>query len=135
MVGGTKTGSSSNVCKCTVGIDASQLYPYALCQPKPSGLYTRCDFNADLHRFKPRSNKARHFERTVIAFFQSSRPEYTIEKLYTTGTQCENDCFIADGFLAHCSTVLEALGCFYRFCECQEVQPGQSEEDIVKGHR
>ena len=32
---------SSNMCKSIVGIDGSQLYPYSMCQPMPSGLYTR----------------------------------------------------------------------------------------------
>ena len=32
---------SSNLCKSIVGIDASHLYPYSMCQPKPTGLYTR----------------------------------------------------------------------------------------------
>ena len=32
---------SSNLCKSIVGIDASQLYPYSMCQPMPIGLYTR----------------------------------------------------------------------------------------------
>ena len=103
------------------------------CQPMPTGLYTRWEFNADLHRFKPRSNKARSFENMVMAFFQSSRPECKIESFYTIGTQRKIDCFSVDGFCGHCSTVFEALGCFYHFCECQEVQPGLTEEDIVKG--
>ena len=32
---------STNLCKSIVGIDASQLYPYSMCQPMPTGLYTR----------------------------------------------------------------------------------------------
>ena len=32
---------SANICKSIVGIDASQLYPYSMCQPMPTGLYTR----------------------------------------------------------------------------------------------
>ena len=53
----TRIRSSSNTCKSIVGIDASQLYPYAMCQLMPTGLYTRWEFNADLQRFKPRSKK------------------------------------------------------------------------------
>ena len=37
----TFIGKSSNLCKSIVGIDASQLYPYSMCQPMPTGLYTR----------------------------------------------------------------------------------------------
>ena len=32
---------STNLCKSIVGIDASQLYPYSMCQPMSTGLYTR----------------------------------------------------------------------------------------------
>ena len=32
---------SKNLCKSIVGIDASQLYPYSMCQDMPTGLYTR----------------------------------------------------------------------------------------------
>ena len=42
-----------------VGIGASQLYPYAMCQPMPTWLYTRWEINANLKRFKPRSKKTR----------------------------------------------------------------------------
>ena len=31
---------SGNQCKPIVGIDASQLYPYSMCQPMPTGLST-----------------------------------------------------------------------------------------------
>ena len=29
---------STSLCKSIVGIDASQLYPYSMCQPMPTGL-------------------------------------------------------------------------------------------------
>ena len=34
--------NSSNLYKSIVGIDASQLYPYSMCQPMPTGSYTQC---------------------------------------------------------------------------------------------
>ena len=37
---------STNLCKSIVGIDASQLYRYSMCQPMPAGLYTRWDFDS-----------------------------------------------------------------------------------------
>ena len=98
MVGETKVRSSSKICKCLVVFDASQLYPHAMCQPMPTGIYTREEFNADLHRFKRRSNKARSLENMVMAFFQSSRPECKNEEFYTTGTQLKLNCFSVDGF-------------------------------------
>ena len=32
---------SSNLCKSIVGIDANQPYPYSMCQPMPTGRYSR----------------------------------------------------------------------------------------------
>ena len=69
VVGETYIRDSANVCKTIVGIDASQLYPYSMCQPMPSGLYTRWEFDQDLQRFKPRQNKSRKFENTVMSYF------------------------------------------------------------------
>ena len=131
----THIRSSSNTCKSIVGIDASQLYPYAMCQPMPTGLYTNWEFNVDLQRFKPRSNKTRSFEIMVLAFFQNSRPERNIESFYTTGTQGKIDAYSVDGFCSHCNMIFEALGCFYHFCECQEGQICLTDEDLLKGKR
>ena len=44
---------SRNVCKCIVGIDARQLYPYSMCQLLPTGLYTRWDYDTESNRFIP----------------------------------------------------------------------------------
>ena len=58
---------SSNICKPIVGIDASQLYPYSMCQPMPTGVYTRWDFDIKTSRFTPRQNKNRSFENMVMS--------------------------------------------------------------------
>ena len=59
----TRIHSSSNTCKSIVGIGASHLYPYAMCQPMPTVFYIRWEVDADLQRFKPRSNKTTTFEK------------------------------------------------------------------------
>ena len=41
VVDATLIRKSSNLCKSIVGIDASQPYPYLMCQAMPAGLYTR----------------------------------------------------------------------------------------------
>ena len=41
---------SGNICKPIVGIDASQLYPYFMCQPMPTGLYTRWEYDTEYNR-------------------------------------------------------------------------------------
>ena len=62
---------SSNICKSIVGIDASQLYPYSLCQDMPTGLYTRWEFDTDMQKFKARHNRTRTFENMVMYFYQN----------------------------------------------------------------
>ena len=37
----TFISKSTIMCKSIVGIDASQLHPFSMCQPMPTGLYTR----------------------------------------------------------------------------------------------
>ena len=49
--------NSEIICKSIVGIDASQLYPYSMCQPMPTGLYTRWEYDTESNRFKPQQNK------------------------------------------------------------------------------
>ena len=65
--------NSANICKSTVWIDASQLYPYSMCQPMPTGLYTRWDFDSETSRLIPRQNKTRSFEHMVISNEQDQK--------------------------------------------------------------
>ena len=126
---------STNICKSIVGIDASQPYLYSMCQPMPTGLYTRWDFDSETNRFTPRQNKTRSFENMVMSYFQRTRPECEIESLFTTGRQKKIDCFSVDRVCSHCNTVFEAMGCFYHLSLCQELRPSLAEEDIQLGSR
>ena len=105
--------SSEKICISIVGIDASQLYLYSMCQPMPTGLYTWWEYDTESNSFKPQQNKSRNFENMVISFLQWQRPDCKIESFYTTGTQRKVDCFKVHGFCAHYNTVFEAMGCFY----------------------
>ena len=78
---------SSNLCKSNVGIDASQLYPYSMCQPMPTQLYTRWEYDSETKKFTARQNKSRSFENMVMSYFQQIRPECKIESNITTGRQ------------------------------------------------
>ena len=42
----------TNVCKSIVQIESSQLYPCSMCQPIPTGLCTRYEFDADLRKIQ-----------------------------------------------------------------------------------
>ena len=126
---------SNNICKTIVGIDASQLYPFSMCQAMPTGLYTRWEFDTNLQKFKARQNKIRKFENMVTSFYQANRPECTIESIYTTGKQKKIDSFSVDGFCGHCQTIFEALGCYYHFCPCRETRPNLNEDEFEFGIR
>ena len=102
---------SSNLFKPIVGIDASQLFSYSMCQPMPTGLYTRWECDSEKKRFTARQNKSRFFEKVVLSFFQQGRPVCKIESNVTTGRQHKIGCFSVDGICSLCNNVFEAMGC------------------------
>ena len=135
VVDETSIRKSASICNSIVGIDASELYPYSICQPMPTGLSTRWEFDSETSRFTPRQNKTRSFENMIMSYFQRGRPECEIESFFTTGRQKKIDCFSVDDFCSHCNTVFEAMGCFYHFCSCQQLHPSLTEEDIQRGSK
>ena len=72
---------STNLCESIVGIDASPLYSYSMCQPMPTGLYTRWNYESESRKFMPRQNKTRSFQNIVLSYFQQTRPECRIESM------------------------------------------------------
>ena len=106
---------SINICKLIVGIDASQLYPYSMCQPMPTGLYARWDINSKTSRFTPRQNKTLSFENMVMTYFQRTRPDCKIESFYTTGRQKKIDRFSIDGFFLNAKFCLKQWVAFTTF--------------------
>ena len=124
---------TTNLCKSIVGTDASQLYPYSMCQPMPTGLYTRWEYDSETKRFTARQNKSPSFENMVLSYFQQSRPNCRIESNVTTGRQKKIDCFSVDGLYYHCNTVFEAMGCFFHYCPCQEARPSLSDNKNQRG--
>ena len=135
VVDETSIRKCTNICKSIIGIDASQLYPSSTCQPMSNGVYTRWDIDSETIRFTPRQNKTLSFEIMVMSYFRRTGPDCKIERFYTTGRQNKIDCFSVDGFCSHCNTVIEAMGCFYHFCPCQELRPSLTKEDIKRGSR
>ena len=69
----------------------------------------------------------------VMSNVQRITPGCSIESFYTTGTQRRVDCSNADGFCGHCNTMIEAKGCFYHYCPCQDARRALSEKDIHRG--
>ena len=132
LVDETFVRKSTNMCKSIVGIDASQLYPSSMCQPMPTGLYTRWEYKSETQRFAPRQNKLSSFENMVFSFSQRLRPD-KIESFVTTGRQKKIDFFSVDGVCNRCNTVFKAMGCYYHYCSCQEARPSLSETDIERG--
>ena len=124
---------STNLCKSIVGIDANNVYSYWMCQPMPSGLYTRWNYDTEYQKFIPRQNKTRSFENMVFSYFQQTRPECKIESNVTTGRQKKIDCFSVDGICNHCNTVFETMGCYFHYCPCQEARPSLTDNKITRG--
>ena len=92
---------SSNLSKSNVGIDVSQLYPYSMCQPMATALYTRWEYDSETKRFTACQNKSSYFEKMVLIYFQRSRPHCRNESSVTTGRQEKIDGFSVDGFSYH----------------------------------
>ena len=130
MVDETFIKNSSNVCKSIVGVDASQLYPFSMCQDMPTGLYTRLEFDTHMQKLKGRHKRSGNFENMVISYYQETRPECKNESFFTSGTQKNIDCFNADCYCDHCKTVFEAKECYYHFCSCQEAQAALTDQDV-----
>ena len=68
---------SANQRICTSQLSAktqanSVRIPYSLCQPMPTGLYARWNYDSESQKFIPRQNKTRSFENMVLAFFQKN---------------------------------------------------------------
>ena len=114
---------SSNLCRSIVGIEASQLYPYSMCQPMPTRLYTRWEYDSETKIFKARQNKSRSFENMVLSYFQQSRPDCKIESNVTAGRQKKINCFNVDGICFHCNTVFEAMRCYYHYAPVKKHVP------------
>ena len=104
-----------------------------MCQPMPTGLYTRWEYDSKTKRFSARQNKSRSFENMVPSYFQQSRPDCKIESNVTSGRQKKIHCFSVDGICFLCNTDSEAVGCYYRYCPCQEARPSLTDTHIEKG--
>ena len=122
--------NSSNVCISVVGIDASQLYPFSMCQDMPTGLYTRWEFDTDMQKFKARHNRSHKFENMVISSTMNKDQNAKLRVFSDLENRKKIDCFTVDGFCDHCKTVLEAMGCYYNFCSRQEGRPSLTDNDI-----
>ena len=114
VVDETFVRNSSNAYKSIVGIDASQLYPFSMCQDMPKRLSKRWEFDSDMQKFKARIKRSRNFVNMVMSYYQETRPECRVESFHTSGNQ-KIACFNVDGLCDNCKTVFEAMGCCYHF--------------------
>ena len=67
-----------------------------------------------------------------MSYFQRFRPQCKVESFLATGTQKKLDAYSVDGFCGHWNTVFEAMGCFFRYCQCQEARSSLTEEEIQR---
>ena len=78
VVVGTPIGDSTNCCKTIVGIDASQLKPYSMCQATPTSQYRRWILHFDSAKLKPPQIKTRDFEKMVMSYSQRIKPQLRV---------------------------------------------------------
>ena len=77
----------TNLCKSSVRIDASQPYPFSMCQALPTGLHTRWEMHSQCGNFKLRQDRTRSYENMVMSYFQRVRPQCKVESFYMEGIQ------------------------------------------------
>ena len=130
VVDETFSREPTNIRNSTVGIHASQVYPYSMCPPIPTVLYTRRGLDSETSRLTLRQNKTRSFENMVKSHFQRTKPKCKTEGSFTTSRQKKNDSNSVDGFFSHCSFVFEAMACSYHLCPRQEVPASLTEVDV-----
>ena len=65
-------------------------------------------------------------------YFQQIHPNCKIQIQFTHKKQKKIERYLVDRFCNHCDTVFEAMGCFFRFCQCHEEKPLLF-EDIERG--
>ena len=84
------------MCKSILHNDASQLYPYLVCQPMPTVFYKHWDTNPESGKFLLRQKKTRTTEKRIMSNSQRTRSDYENESFYTTRRQKKGDCFSVD---------------------------------------
>ena len=124
---------SSNLCKSIDCIDASQLYPYSMCQPMFTGLHTRRDQESETKRFTARQDKSHSFENMVLSYLQRSWLDCKNESIVNTHRQKKIDCLGVDGICYHCNSIFEAMWCFCHYCPCQEARLSLTDTDTERG--
>ena len=98
LVDGTVNQKSTTICKSIVGNVVSQFYPYSMCQPMPTVLFTHWVIKSETCKITSRQNKTRSIDNMVISYFQRTGPDCKIESFYTTSRQHKIHCFSVDVF-------------------------------------
>ena len=117
-------------CQTIVGVDASQLYPYAMTQRMPSGPYVRWELTEDGQYFKCEKNWRSELEKQVLAYIQYVRPKCFIRTIFNSGTQKRIGGYLVDGFCSCCQTVYEVMGCYWHACECRNLEGEELDKAI-----
>ena len=122
---------SANIRKSVVGIDASQLYPYSMCQPMSTGLHTRWHLDTEAISITPRQNKTHKVR--VFFFFQQNQIVKLKASIQQAGGRKMTVSVPAVSVLI--ATLFEAMGCFLHFRSCQANRSCLTAEGIQCGSR
>ena len=79
--------NSKNIRKSIVGIDASQLYPFSLCQEMPTGLYTRWELDTNSQNSKLEPINREHFRTCSCLIFNHSSQNALLKTVIQPGNR------------------------------------------------
>ena len=110
---------STNICNSSVGIDASQLYPYSICQPLCPPVFLRVGISTQ-KRVDSHLDKTRPAVLKIWSCPITNEQDQNV-KLKRSLQQADRRKLTASalmGFCSYCNTVFEAMGCFYHSFPC-----------------
>ena len=96
--------------KSFVENDASHLHPYSMCQPNPTGLYTRWDLDSETGIFTPRQ-KTRPVVLKIWScpIFKEQEPHVKLKSSTLKADTKKLTVLVLIGFYFHNNTVFEAM--------------------------
>ena len=118
--------------KTIVGIDASQLHPFFMCQAMKTGLYTRLQPDSEPSKNKPRQNRTRFFENIAMSCIQRVRRQRKVDSFHTTSTEKK---FMLRALMVLATTYLSLKDVFFQFCRCLKVSISLTDRKTQQGSK
>ena len=126
---------STNLCNFFVGIDASQLYPYSMCQPMLTGLFTPLDIDSKMGRFTLRQNETRSLKTQSCPIFKEQDQFLKLKASIQQAYKRKLAASVLMGFVLIATLCSRQWLAFTFSCLCQEVLLSLTERDNQRGSK